>query len=94
VAGIAVAAGVTPEVAGKPYAATVALLQASLGESLAETVMVGDRPDTDGRLAGALGCRFALVLTGVTRPDQADRVQPRPALVQPDLAAVARTLVP
>ena len=28
--------------------------------------MVGDRPDTDGRLARALGYRWALVLTGVT----------------------------
>ena len=30
--------------------------------------MVGDRPDTDGRLAASIGYRFALVLSGVTTP--------------------------
>ena len=28
--------------------------------------MVGDRPETDGLFARRLGCRFALVRTGVT----------------------------
>jgi HAD superfamily hydrolase (TIGR01450 family) len=57
------ASGVTALVAGKPYAPTVALIRDRYGPG---GTMVGDRPDTDGRLARALGYRWALVLTGVT----------------------------
>jgi ribonucleotide monophosphatase NagD (HAD superfamily) len=32
----------------------------------ADAVMVGDRPSTDGGFATTLGCRFALVRSGVT----------------------------
>ncbi len=32
--------------------------------------MVGDRPSTDGALAAQLDIPFALVLSGVTPPDQ------------------------
>ena len=31
-------------------------------------VMVGDRPSTDGRFASTLGCRYALVRSGVIAP--------------------------
>ena len=48
---------------------------------------MGDRPDTDGRFARALGYRFALVHTGVTPAGVP--VDPVPDLVAPDL----RTLV-
>ena len=46
--------------------------------------MVGDRPDTDGLFAAALGYRFALVHTGVTPAGVP--VDPEPDLVAPDLA--------
>jgi ribonucleotide monophosphatase NagD (HAD superfamily) len=32
------------------------------------TLMVGDRPETDGLFAQRLGCRFALVRSGVSLP--------------------------
>ncbi len=54
--------------------------------------MVGDRPDTDGRFARALAYRFALVLSGVTGPDDLP-VEPAPDLVAPDLAAVVDDLL-
>lgn len=83
-AAVAYAAGVEPEVAGKPNAAMVAMIEARVGSV---EVMVGDRPGTDGRLALAMGARFALVLSGVT--GEADLpVEPEPDLVAPDLAAV------
>ncbi len=83
-AAVAYAAGVEPEVAGKPNAAMVAMIESRVG---AVDVMVGDRPDTDGRLARAMGAKFALVLSGVT--DEADLpVEPEPDLVAPDLATV------
>jgi ribonucleotide monophosphatase NagD (HAD superfamily) len=49
--------------------------------------MVGDRWSTDGLFAGALGCPFALVRTGVTPPGAP--IDGVPALDLPDLAAVA-----
>jgi ribonucleotide monophosphatase NagD (HAD superfamily) len=52
-----------------------------------EGTVVGDRPDTDGVLAGQLGYRFALVLTGVT--SRADLpVAPAPGVVADSLAAL------
>ena len=54
-------------------------------------VMVGDRADTDGRFARALGGRFGLVLSGVTK--RADLpVSPAPDLVGDDLADLAAQL--
>jgi ribonucleotide monophosphatase NagD (HAD superfamily) len=54
-------------------------------------VMVGDRPDTDGGFALALGYRFALVLSGVTRREDLP-VTPEPDLVAADAAEAVRTL--
>src|SRR5579883_2136336 len=64
VAAVAYASGVQAEIAGKPYPAMVAAVQQRIGPV---ELMIGDRPDTDGRLAQGLGARFGLVLTGVTR---------------------------
>ena len=71
--------------AGKPHAAMAALVRERLGSA---GVMVGDRPDTDGRFARALGFDFALVHTGVTAATAV--VDPRPDVVAADLAAARR----
>jgi HAD superfamily hydrolase (TIGR01450 family) len=84
-AAVAVAAGVRPEVAGKPHPPMVALARAAAGDG--PLTVVGDRPSTDGGFARALGARFALVLTGVTRADDLP-VEPRPDVVASDLAAL------
>jgi 4-nitrophenyl phosphatase len=81
-ASVSTAAGVVPEVAGKPHRPMADLLRARVGD---DGVMVGDRPDTDGRFAVALGYRFGLVLSGVTR---AVPVEPAPDLVAADLATL------
>ncbi|MFM8862314.1 MAG: HAD-IIA family hydrolase [Acidimicrobiia bacterium] len=60
-ASIATAAGVEAIVAGKPNAPIAALVRERCG---AHGIMVGDRPDTDGRFARTLGWEFGLVLTG------------------------------
>jgi HAD superfamily hydrolase (TIGR01450 family) len=85
-AAVAYAASTEPTVAGKPYAPMAALARAVLGDD-PQLVMVGDRPSTDGRFAAVLGARFALVLSGVTRPDELP-VDPVPDVVAPDLAAL------
>src|SRR5207248_11746766 len=51
-AAVATAAGVQPEVAGKPYDAMVELVRGRVGDS--GGVMAGDRPSTDGLLARRL----------------------------------------
>jgi 4-nitrophenyl phosphatase len=58
VAAVATAAECTPDVAGKPYPPMVALVRDRFGS---RGVMIGDRPSTDGRLAGELGWPFVLV---------------------------------
>ena len=83
-AAVAYATGADAEVAGKPNQATCALIAERVGSV---EMVVGDRPSTDGRLARALGARFALVLTGVTGADDLP-VEPAPDIVAEDLAGV------
>ncbi|HVE46564.1 MAG TPA: HAD-IIA family hydrolase [Acidimicrobiales bacterium] len=83
-AAVAYASSSVAEVAGKPNPAMVTLVESRVG---AVSDLVGDRPDTDGLLAGRLGARFHLVLSGVTK--EADLpVDPEPDTVAPDLATV------
>jgi ribonucleotide monophosphatase NagD (HAD superfamily) len=64
-----------------------ALVRALVDEPIDDVIMVGDRLDTDGRFATAIGCRFALVLTGVTTAAEVP-TDPAPAFVAADLAAL------
>ncbi|MEO5902118.1 MAG: HAD-IIA family hydrolase [Ilumatobacteraceae bacterium] len=90
-AAVATASGATPLIAGKPYAPMGDLVAAVVGRRAAlDAVMVGDRPDTDGRFARAIGCRFALVYTGVTKTGEV--VDPVPDMAVADLAEVAAVL--
>ncbi|MEM8925383.1 MAG: HAD-IIA family hydrolase [Actinomycetota bacterium] len=90
VAAVATASGATPVVAGKPHTTITDLVRAMLG---ADGVMVGDRPETDGLFARALGYRFGLVLTGVIGEDDLP-VEPEPDVVALDLAALVEKLAP
>lgn len=70
-AAVAAAAGVKPTVAGKPNEAMARLVASRLGHDLAGTVLIGDRPSTDGLMAARLGVPFVLVQTGVKEePEQ------------------------
>lgn len=82
-AAVATAAGVAPLVAGKPYLPMADHVRALVGPS---GVAVGDRPDTDGRFARALGFEWVLVLSGVTRAADLP-VDPAPDRVELDLSA-------
>jgi 4-nitrophenyl phosphatase len=83
-ASVVTASGVTPQVAGKPHEPAAAWVRQHLGP---DGVMVGDRPDTDGRFALALGYRFGLVLSGVTTAADLP-TDPPGDLVAPDLATL------
>lgn len=65
-AAISTAAGIEPIVAGKPHSAMADMVRALVPHIAADAVMIGDRPSTDGGFATMLGCRFALVRSGVT----------------------------
>jgi 4-nitrophenyl phosphatase len=84
-ASIVTASGAVPVVAGKPHRPITDLVRARLGPT---GICVGDRPDTDGGFAVALGYRFGLVLSGVTGAADLP-VTPPADVVAPDL----RTLV-
>ena len=86
-AAVATATGVAPVVAGKPHPPMADLVRGRLGPS---GVMVGDRADTDGEFAVALGYRFALVHTGVTPAGVP--VEPPPDVVAPDLLSLVAAL--
>ena len=88
-ASIVTASGARPVIAGKPHRPMIDYVRTRLG---AAGVMVGDRPDTDGRFGRALGYHSVLVLSGVTQQGDLP-VDPAPDLVCRDLAdAVDRLL--
>ncbi len=88
-AAVATASGVVPVIAGKPYAPMAELVRRTVGPGFDPdaTVMVGDRPSTDGLFAKVIGCRYAIVRTGVTGPGAP--LETSPWLDVADLAAVA-----
>ncbi|WP_420436176.1 HAD-IIA family hydrolase [Candidatus Poriferisocius sp.] len=83
-AAVAAAAEAVPIMAGKPNQPIVDCVRDRIGES---GVVVGDRPDSDGLFARALGYEFALVLSGVVGADDLP-VSPEPQYCTPDLAAL------
>ena len=65
VAALAAATGVEPEVIGKPAPAMFRAILEAAGAAAADTVVVGDNPDSDVAGAHRAGCAAILVLTGV-----------------------------
>jgi HAD superfamily hydrolase (TIGR01450 family) len=88
VAAVAAAAESEPVVAGKPNQPIVDCVRGRIGKI---GVVVGDRPDSDGLFALALGYEFALVLSGVTGPGDLP-VTPEPQHCAPDLAALVEQM--
>ncbi len=86
-ASVAAAAGVEPEVAGKPYQPMADAVLERIGGPADDGMVVGDRPDTDGLIAKRLGLPFALVFTGVTHEDDLP-VDPEPVTTARDLATL------
>jgi glycerol 3-phosphatase-2 len=91
-AAVSVAAGVDPEVAGKPHQPMADLVRSRLGDDTEGVILVGDRPSTDGAMATRLGVKFALVMSGVSdRDDIPD--DPAPAHVADDLPTLVDELL-
>ncbi len=77
-----------PVVGGKPHGPQAKLVRELVGS---EGVMIGDRPETDGLFAKALGYEFALVLSGVTQPEDLP-VDPAPDHTAADVASLVAEL--
>ncbi len=75
-------------VIGKPSPSMLYLALDRMGVLPEETLVVGDRLETDIAAGQAAGCQTALVLSGVTNSEQAEAWSPAPHLIAETLAAV------
>jgi NagD protein len=78
---IATATGVQPYFIGKPNALMMRTALRYLDEHSGNTIMIGDRMDTDIRVGIESGMETVLVLTGVTTRDMINRYPYRPTRV-------------
>ncbi|HJS20747.1 MAG TPA: HAD-IIA family hydrolase [Anaerolineales bacterium] len=85
---IVTATNVQPIVAGKPFPFLMDLSLERLGTKKEETLVVGDRLDTDIAAGQAVGCPTALVLSGVSTREEADLWRPEIDIIVKDLAAL------
>jgi 4-nitrophenyl phosphatase len=85
---VTTATDVQPIVAGKPFPFLIELALTRLGTGKEETLVIGDRLETDIAAGQAVGCPVALVLSGVSTRDEADLWQPRIDIVAEDLATL------
>lgn len=91
-AALEAATGVAPLIMGKPETRMYAAALERLQTAPQETLVVGDRLETDIAGAQQMGCRTALVLSGVSTPEQAHAWHPQPDWIAADLAAVVANL--
>jgi len=90
VAAVATATGREPITIGKPEPHAYEAILRSAGVTAVESIMVGDRLDTDIAVGKRAGARTALVLTGVTSQSVADSApeQWRPDMIIGDLRSL------
>lgn len=87
---ITTATGVEPIYAGKPFPFMMELSLERLGTKKEETLVVGDRLETDIAAGQAVGCPCALVLSGVSTKEQAEAWSPKIDLVADDLESLIK----
>jgi 4-nitrophenyl phosphatase len=87
-AAVEAASGTSPTIMGKPQPEIYQAALERLGTAPEETLVVGDRLETDIKGGQALGCRTALVLSGVSGKEDLESWAPPPDLVSADLEGV------
>lgn len=85
---VTTATGVEPIVAGKPFPFLMQLSLERLGTEPGETLVVGDRLETDIAAGQSVGCPTALVLSGVSTREQGELWKPEVDLIAEDLATL------
>lgn len=88
VAAIETATGKKPYIVGKPNALMMMIAKYKLGVHASETVMVGDRMDTDVVSGMEAGMRTCLVLSGVSDRNIADSFPYRPDFIFDDVGKI------
>ena len=84
------ATGLEPIVAGKPFPFLMELSLERLGTTKEETLVVGDRLETDISAGQSVGCPTALVLSGVSTKAQADEWKPKMDVIAESLAELVK----
>jgi 4-nitrophenyl phosphatase len=87
-AAIEAATDVPPVIVGKPSPEMYTVALQRMGVKPGDALVVGDRLETDIVGGQQLGCRTALVLSGVTPVEAAGRWQPAPDWIAPDLTTL------
>lgn len=93
VAAVAAASGQAPTVIGKPEPLLLTMALERLGVDPEDSVMIGDRLDTDIVAGARAGMLTVLVLTGVSTRDEIAHSPVLPDLVFTDLNAVLEAMV-
>lgn len=92
VAAVQVSSGVQPVLIGKPSPILYEIAIQRLNTRPDETLVIGDRLDTDIAGAQPLGCRTGLVLSGIATQQQAAAWQPPVDWIAEDLHALVNLL--
>ena len=85
--------GVKPFVVGKPHPAIFQTALKEFGAKPEDTLMVGDRLETDILGASNLGIRTAAVLTGVTSREEISRGDIKPDFIYDDISQLHQALL-
>lgn len=85
---ITTATGIEPVYAGKPFPYLIELSLQRLGTKPEETLVVGDRLETDIKAGQETGLPTALVLSGVSTRSQVEAWEPKPTYIFNDLTSL------
>jgi 4-nitrophenyl phosphatase len=88
IAALVAASGIEPIVVGKPAPFMIHLACERLRVPHRQTLVVGDRLETDIAGGQAAGCPVALVLSGVSTKEMAVDWDPMPDIIAPDLVSL------
>jgi len=89
-AALTTASDVPPIIVGKPEPTMYRIALERLNITADRALVIGDRLETDIACAQRIGCRTALVLSGVTGSEQADAWQPAPDIIAKDLESLIK----
>jgi 4-nitrophenyl phosphatase len=82
---VVTATGIEPIYAGKPFPYLLELALSRLGTKKEDTLVVGDRLETDIAGGQAAGCPVALLLSGVSTHEEANKWRPKVDIIERDL---------
>jgi len=84
--------GVEPFIAGKPHPAIFNTALKTLGVRPEDSLMVGDRLETDIVGASAIGIQTAVVLTGITSREEISQSNIKPDFIFEDITELHQSL--